>query len=109
MAQVIAADAKMTLTDEPMPASQPVNQMHHSAVLGKLILLLFVLIFFGGSSIFRMLLGFGLFSSIFNGRNWGGAGAVDLEAEADLAAVGAVVGLADLAEGLWWRWSWGSW
>jgi len=72
MAQVIAADAKMTLTDAQEPASQPVNQMHHSAVLGKLILFIFVLIFFGGSSIFRMLLGFGLFSSIFNGRNWGG-------------------------------------
>jgi uncharacterized protein len=74
MAQVIAADAKITLADEPMPASQPVNQMHHSAAFGKLILLLFVLIFFGGSSLFRMLLGFGLFSSIFNGRNWGGGG-----------------------------------
>jgi uncharacterized protein len=74
MAQVIAADAKMTLTDAQEPASQPVSEMHHSAVLGKLILFIFVLIFFGGSSLFRMLLGFGLFSSIFNGRNWGGGG-----------------------------------
>jgi uncharacterized protein len=74
MAQVIAADAKMTLNDAQEPASQPVRQMHHSAVLGKLILFIFVLIFFGGSSLFRMLLGFGLFSSIFNGRNWGGGG-----------------------------------
>jgi uncharacterized protein len=46
--------------------------MHHSDLAGKLILFIFVLIFFGGSSLFRMLLGFGLFSSIFNGRNWGG-------------------------------------
>lgn len=74
MAQVIAADAKITLADEPMPAGRPVNRMHHSAVLGKLILFIFVLIFFGGSSLFRMLLGFGMFSSIFNGRNWGGGG-----------------------------------
>jgi uncharacterized protein len=74
MAQVIAADAKITLTDEPTPASQPVEQMHHSAVIGKLILFIFILIFFGGSSIFRLLLGYGLFSSIFGGRNWGGGG-----------------------------------
>ena len=74
MAQVIAADAKVTLTDEPALASPPVSQMHHNAALGKLIMLIFLLIIFGGSSIFRMLLGFGLFSSIFSGRKWGGGG-----------------------------------
>ena len=40
MAQVIAADAKVTLNDEPAPASQPVHQ-RATAMLGKLILLLF--------------------------------------------------------------------
>jgi uncharacterized protein len=72
MAQVIAADAKLTLQDEPALANPPPSQMHNSPALGKLILLIFLLIFFGGSSIFRMLLGFGLFSSIFGGRRWGG-------------------------------------
>ncbi len=74
MAQVIAADAKMTLTDAQEPAGQPMPQTRHSDGLDKLLLLLFVIIFFGGSSIFRLLLGFGLFSSVFNGRNWGGGG-----------------------------------
>jgi uncharacterized protein len=74
VAQVIAADAKVTLTDEPALAGAPVRAVHHSRIFGKLILLVFLLIFFGGSSIFRMLLGFGLFSSVFGGRNWGGGG-----------------------------------
>jgi uncharacterized protein len=76
VAQVIASDANVTLQDEPAPAVQPVPQEHHSPVLGKLILLIFLLIFFGGSSIFRLLLGYGLLSSIFGGygRGWGGGG-----------------------------------
>jgi uncharacterized protein len=74
IAQTIAADAKVTLEDEPAIASPPPSQMHHSPAFGKLILLIFLLIFFGGSSIFRMLLGFGLFSSVFGGRSWGGGG-----------------------------------
>ena len=76
VAQVIAADAGVTLTNQPMPAAQPEPQERHSPVLGKLILLIFLLIFFGGGSIFRMLLGYGLFSSIFGGggRGWGGGG-----------------------------------
>jgi uncharacterized protein len=74
LAQTIAADAKVTLEDEPAMASPPVRQVRHSAVFGKLILLIFMLIFFGGSSIFRMLLGYGLFSSVFGGRSWGGGG-----------------------------------
>lgn len=77
VAQVIAADAKVTLDNEPMPAEQPVPQERQSPVLGKLILIIFVLIFFGGGSIFRMLLGYGLFSSLLGGgggRGWGGGG-----------------------------------
>jgi uncharacterized protein len=74
IAQTIAADAKVTLEDEPAIASPPPSQMHHSPAFGKLILLIFLLIFFGGSSIFRMQLGFGLFSSVFGGRSWGGGG-----------------------------------
>jgi uncharacterized protein len=76
VAHVIAADANVTLTNEPMPETQPEPQRRSSPVLGKMILLVFLLIFFGGGSIFRLLLGYGLFSSIFGGggRGWGGGG-----------------------------------
>ena len=80
MAQVIAADAQVTLNMDALPAQQAPeeDQAPHGAVVGKLILLLFVLIFFGGSSILRLLLGYGLLSSIFGGRSggsgWGGGG-----------------------------------
>jgi uncharacterized protein len=76
MAQVIAADANVSLTNQPVQAAQPEPQERHSPVLGKIILLIFLLIFFGGGSIFRMLLGYGLFSSLLGGggRGWGGFG-----------------------------------
>jgi len=74
VAQVIAADAKVTLQDEPAMTEMPASQMRHSPAFGKLIFLILLLIFFGGGSIFRMLLGYGLMSSIFGGRNWGGGG-----------------------------------
>jgi uncharacterized protein len=74
VAQVIAADAKVTLQDEPATASQPVSYARHSRVIGKLIMLIFLLIFFGGSSIFRLLLGYGLFSSFMGGGFRGGGG-----------------------------------
>lgn len=79
VAQVIAADAKVTLTNAPAEETVPVEQEQRSSpALGKIILLIFVLIFFGGGSIFRMLLGYGLLSSIFGGNyrggGWGGGG-----------------------------------
>jgi uncharacterized protein len=76
VAQVIATDAHVTLTNQPVPEAQPEPQQRSSPVLGKLILLVFLLLFFGGGSIFRLLLGYGLFSSIFGGggRGWGGGG-----------------------------------
>ncbi len=78
VANVIAADANVTLDNEPVPAEEPVRQERHGAGLSKLLILLFLLIFFGGGSIFRMLLGYGLLSSIFGGggggRGWGGGG-----------------------------------
>ena len=69
VAQVIADDAHVTLNgDEPaQDAAQPVHQ--HSPVIAKLILLIIVLVFFGGFSLLRMLFGWGLF---FGG--WGGGG-----------------------------------
>jgi uncharacterized protein len=69
IAQVIATDAKVTLEDEPGPAPRTVR---HGPVLGKLILLIIVLVFFGGFHLFRFLLGFGLFSSIFGRGGFGG-------------------------------------
>jgi uncharacterized protein len=76
VAHVIAADANVTLDNEPVQVEEPVRQQRHSPVLGKLLILLFLLIFFGGGSIFRMLLGYGLFSSLLGGggRGWGGGG-----------------------------------
>ena len=62
VAQVIAADAKVSLDDEPAPMARPVR---HGSVPGKLILLVILLIFFGGFHLLRFLLGFGLFSSFF--------------------------------------------
>jgi uncharacterized protein len=70
LAQVIAADAKVTLEDEPAPVRQPVR---HSAAMGRLILLVIVLIFFGGFHLLRFLLGFGLFGG-FRGGPWMGGG-----------------------------------
>jgi uncharacterized protein len=77
VAQKIATDAKVTLTDVPVEQAQPEMQQRQSPALGKIILLIFFLIFFGGGSIFRMLLGYGLMSSIFGGGSrggWGGGG-----------------------------------
>jgi len=74
IAQTIAADAKVTLTEQPGMAGQPGRQMHHGSGWGKLILLIIILIFFGGSWLFRVLLGFGLFSSLMGGGRYGGGG-----------------------------------
>jgi uncharacterized protein len=65
VAQVIAADAKVTLDQEAAaaPASEPVR---HSAVIGKLIFFLIILVFFGGFNLLRFLFAFGLF-----GGGWG--------------------------------------
>jgi uncharacterized protein len=71
LAQVIAADAKVTLEDEPAMASQ---QPARSQVnVGKLIFLIVILIFFGGFHLLRFLLGFGLFGG-FRGGPWMGGG-----------------------------------
>lgn len=76
VANVIATDAGVTLTNEPVPVERPEPTEQHSSGLGKLLILLFLLMFFGGGSIFRMLLGYGLFSSLLGGggRGWGGGG-----------------------------------
>jgi len=71
VAQVIAADAKVTLTEnEPMAATPPAS---HGPAMGRVILLIFLLLFFGGFHLFRFLLGFGLFGG-FRGGPWRGGG-----------------------------------
>jgi uncharacterized protein len=75
IAQDIAADAHVTL-DENVPVSQAVDRpvRHHSSALAKLILLVIVLVFFGGFSLLRMLFGFGLFFGGWGGGGWRGGG-----------------------------------
>jgi len=68
VAQVIADDAHITLNQDE-PVQQGLQPVHHSGGLDKLILLIILLVFFGGFSLLRMLLGWGLF---FGG--WGGGG-----------------------------------
>ena len=69
LAQVIAADAKITLTGEPVGVRQPER---HGSIPPKLILMIILLIFFGGFHLLRFLFGFGLLSSIFGGGFRGG-------------------------------------
>jgi uncharacterized protein len=71
VAQVIAADAKVTLEDEPPLARAPVRQ---GPTLGKAILLIVLLIFFGGFFLLRFLLSFGLFGGLGGGPWLGGGG-----------------------------------
>jgi len=72
IAQVIAADAKVSLDQEtPAPQTQP---LRHSAGNERLILLVLFLIFFGGGSLLRMLFGFGLFFGGWGRGDWRGGG-----------------------------------
>ena len=74
LAQVIAADAHVTLeagNGEPVAGYRPV---HHGPALGKLILIVILLLFFGGFSLLRMLFGFGLFFGGWGGGTWRGSG-----------------------------------
>jgi len=72
VAQVIAADAKVTLDDEPVAAPRPMQQHHTSG--GQVILIILVLIFFGGSFLVRLLVGVGLFGGGWGRGPWIGGG-----------------------------------
>jgi uncharacterized protein len=74
IAQVIAADAKVTLNEEPATAGQPIRHGGHNPGMGRLILFIIILLFFGGSWLVRLLLGFGLFSGWMGGGRYGGGG-----------------------------------
>ena len=74
IAQVIAADAKVTLTDtEPTPAPA-VQTVHWSSDTEKLILLLIIVLFFGGFSLLRILFGASLFFGGWGRGSWRGGG-----------------------------------
>jgi uncharacterized protein len=74
VAQVIAADAKVTLNDEPMAAGQPA---HRGPATSKIIFLVIWLVIFFGSAILRMVFGrrgrsFGSGVVWFGGGGFGG-------------------------------------
>jgi len=72
VANVIATDAGVTLTNAPVLEAPPEPRVRRSSGIPKLIIILLVLLFFGGGSIFRMLLGYGLLSSLLGGGGRGG-------------------------------------
>jgi len=70
LAQIVAADAKITLNDA---APQQVRHRSERGHLGgRLLLLVILLIFFGGFGLMRLLFAFGLFGGF--GGGWGGGG-----------------------------------
>ena len=73
VAQVIAADAKVTLDEEPAMAARPVQQQQHAGV-GQVILIIIVLIFFGGFFILRLLMSFGMLFGGWGRGPWIGGG-----------------------------------
>jgi uncharacterized protein len=73
VAQVIATDAHVTLSDE-LPNPPPVRQQHHEGGLANLIpFIVLILIFFGFGGL-RLLFGMGLLNSALGGRRYGGGG-----------------------------------
>lgn len=71
VAQVIAIDAGVTLTDVQTPAPQ--RAQRHSSI-APFILFLLILLFFGGFSLLRLLLFLGVFGGGFRGGPWFGGG-----------------------------------
>lgn len=74
--QDIAQDAHVNLNDQGQPIVQHAGpRVHQSSPFGGLLLLILLMVFFGGSWIFRLLFGWGLLSTIFGGRGpWMGGG-----------------------------------
>jgi uncharacterized protein len=65
IAQVIAADAGITLNSEPMAPRPP--PVHHHSSIGPFIFLIFLLIFFAGGPLLRLLLGYSILTSGWRG------------------------------------------
>jgi uncharacterized protein len=71
VAQVIADDAKITLNQDE-PAAPPIQPVSQGFPVSKIILLILVLVFFGGGSLLRMLFGASLFFGGWGRGGWGG-------------------------------------
>ncbi len=71
VAQVIAADAKISLDDAPAP---PPHRQSHGSPLTGLIVWIIIFLLFGGSGLLRFFLGYGLISSALGGRRNSGGG-----------------------------------
>ena len=75
IAQDLADDAHITLNSAvPAAPVEDAPARHQGGALAKLILIIIVLIFFGGFSLLRMLLGAGLFFGGWGRGGWGGGG-----------------------------------
>jgi uncharacterized protein len=73
VAQVIATDAHVTLSDE-LPNPPPVRQQHHEGGLADLIPFIVLILIFLGFGGLRLLFGMGLLNSALGGRRYGGGG-----------------------------------
>jgi uncharacterized protein len=69
-AQVIAEDAGVTLENRPVP--QPYRQVQHHISVGTILFLIFLLVFFVGSPLMRLLLGYSVLTSGWRGGGFGG-------------------------------------
>jgi uncharacterized protein len=75
IAQDLADDAHITLNaNMPAAPAEDVPEHHGSHPFAKLILIVIILIFFGGFSLLRMFLGWGLFFGGWGRGGWGGGG-----------------------------------
>jgi uncharacterized protein len=72
VAQVIAQDAGVSLSNAPEVAPQPQMERHSS--IAPFIFFLLIILFFGGFSVLRALLFFGVFGNSFRGGPWFGSG-----------------------------------
>lgn len=71
VAQVIAADAHVTLNDAPV---QPQPDVRHHSSGFPVVLVILILLFFGGFTLLRILFFLGLFGGGFRGGPWMGSG-----------------------------------
>lgn len=70
VAQVIATDAGVTLSDAPAAPIQRRQRSHGSPLTGLIVWLIIILLF-GGSGLFRLLFGLGILNSALGGRRGG--------------------------------------
>ena len=72
IAQVIAADAGVTLSSAPQEQAQP--RVQHGGSVLPFLLFILIFLFFGGFTLFRILMVLGLFGGGWRGGPWMGSG-----------------------------------